>query len=99
MNNLRKNLSKWILIDNQRLAQQRFYLLVAVLSLAAASLIGLINYNMGQKVLIITIASSGIFIVNAIAWALQKSFIENFFGASPSALKPATKTAAKRTKK
>ena len=99
MNNLRKNLTKWLVIEDQRLAQQRLYLLVAVLSLLAASLIGLINYSLGQKILIITIASSGIFLINAIAWALQKAFVENIFGASPSAPKVAAKTAAKRARK
>ena len=98
MNNLRKNLTKWLVIEDQRLAQQRIYL-VAVLSLLAASLIGLINYSLGQKILIITIASSGIFLINAIAWALQKAFVENIFGASPSAPKVAAKTAAKRARK
>ncbi|MBS7346613.1 MAG: hypothetical protein KIG14_02785 [Candidatus Sacchiramonaceae bacterium] len=99
MNSLRKNLNKWIIIEDQRLAQQRFYLLVAILSLLAASLIGLINYDLGQKILIITIASSGIFLVNAVAWALQKSFVENFFGVSTSTAKTVAKTTAKRTKK
>ncbi len=95
MKSLRKNLNKWIIIEDQRLAQQRFYLLAATLSLLAASLIGLINYELGQKVLIITIASSGIFLINAIAWALQKSFVEHFFGDLSSAVKTTTKRTGK----
>lgn len=96
MNSLTKSFKKWVQVEDQRLALQRLYLSLAVLSLASASLIGLINYSLGQQILIITLASSGVFLINAIAWALWSTLSENLFGSSISTPPRST---AKKSKK
>lgn len=90
MNNLSKNINKWLNADNQRISLQRLYLVISILSLISASLIGLINYSLGQKVLIIPVISSAIFLLNSIVWALEEAFLKNFLPLKPAITKKKT---------
>ena len=92
MNNSLKKLQKWIQNDNERESLQRFYLTIIIISLLVASIIGLINYSLGHNLLIITIESSCLFLINSVTWALQKAFLDNFFK------KPAPKNTRKSKK-
>ena len=59
--------------DRQKL--QHSYIALAVVLLIAAGVIGLLNYALGQQLLAVAIAAAGVFLVNAVVWALLQSFV------------------------
>jgi hypothetical protein len=50
--------------------------------LFVAGIIGLINYDLGQKILFVAILALAMFLINAVAWALLQSFVLLRLGAS-----------------
>jgi small-conductance mechanosensitive channel len=71
----KSSLRAWNESTTDRTKLQHFYIAIAVLLLVVAGVIGLLNQNLGQQILAVAIAAAGIFIVNAIAWALLQSFV------------------------
>lgn len=70
-----RTLQEWNDTTDGRQKLQHAYLFSAGLLVLAAGVLGLINYDMGQRVLLIAIIAGGLFFVNAIAWALLQSFV------------------------
>lgn len=68
-------LSEWERTTSSREKLQHAYLLTAIIFLFVAGIVGLINYELGQKLLLIAILAVGMFVVNAVAWALLQSFV------------------------
>ena len=81
MNNLRKNISKWLEVSSERIKIQRFYLSLAFCSFVLASVVSLVDGDLGRTILMITVASSVIFLLNAIIWTLGEALISNFITA------------------
>lgn len=72
---LKQALTTWSSDTSDRQKLQHAYVGTAIALLIAAGVVGLLNYELGQKILAISIASAGVFLINAVAWALLQSFI------------------------
>lgn len=70
-----KSLESWNASTNARQKLQHAYLVAAVVCVLAAGLIGLINYELGQKILLAAFICTAAFLINAVAWALLQSFV------------------------
>ncbi len=72
---MKTSLKSWNENTTDRDKLQHAYIAVALFLLVAAGVLGLINQVLGQQILAIAIAVAGVFLVNAVAWALLQSFI------------------------
>jgi hypothetical protein len=70
-----ESLKNWNKQNNDRSKLQHAYITTAVIMLVLAGLTSLINYSLGQSILLVALASAAIFVINAIAWALLQSFV------------------------
>lgn len=68
-------LTTWAKETDDRQKLQHTYIALAGILLMAAGVIGLLNYALGQQLLAVAIAAAGVFLVNAVAWALLQSFV------------------------
>ena len=68
--NIAKSLRNWRALTPDRLKLQHVYLAVGVASVILAGLIGLINYSTGQRLVSFGLLSLGMYVINAIVWAL-----------------------------
>lgn len=68
-------LREWNDTTDGRQKLQHAYIITAGVLVLLAGILGLINYDMGQKVLFIAILASAMFIINAVGWALLQSFV------------------------
>lgn len=75
MNSLFEALKSWSESTDSRAKLQQAYLASAVALLVIAGMVGLVNYNFGQQILLLALIAGAIFIINAVAWALLQSFI------------------------
>jgi NADH:ubiquinone oxidoreductase subunit 6 (subunit J) len=92
-------LQDWNLATDSRRKLQHTYLLLAISLLFIAGVVGLINYELGQRVLFIAILAGAMFVINAIAWALLQSFILLRIGVHEASVKAVEKTSARVNKK
>ena len=65
----------WNKNNDRHTKLQHIYLVAAFVIVILAGLIGLLNFNFGQKLITLAAVLLGVFIFNAIAWALADSFI------------------------
>lgn len=72
---IKKSLSNWNDTTTEREKLQHAYIAVAAALLIVAGIFGLLNHSLGQQILAGAIAAAGIFLVNAVAWALLQSFV------------------------
>lgn len=72
---IENTLIEWNKSTTSREKLQHAYLSAAIVLLFAAGIVGLINYELGQKLLFIAILAVSMFVVNAVAWALLQSFV------------------------
>jgi hypothetical protein len=72
---LKDMLSIWRTNTNDRVKLQHTYIIVAAALLLAAGLVGLMNYDMGQNLLMVAVISAGIFLANAVVWSLLQSAV------------------------
>jgi hypothetical protein len=72
---LKNTLSEWNTSTSERSKLQHLYITVAVILIIAAGVVGLLNQDLGQQILGIAIMAAGIFLINAVAWALLQSFV------------------------
>lgn len=70
-----ESLKTWNKEHDSRTKLQHAYVAAAVFMLVLAGLTSLINYSLGQNILVVALASAALFVVNAIAWALLQSFV------------------------
>ena len=96
MESLQELLTNWNKKHDSRAKLQHTYLVVAVALVVLAGLIGLVNMNMGQQMLAIALVSAGVFLINAVAWALLESSVINRLGKVRKS--QPTKTATKKRK-
>lgn len=68
-------LKQWNKGSDRHTKLQHIYIVLAVAVLILAGLTSLINYSLGQDLLRVSGVLVGIFVINAVAWALADSFI------------------------
>lgn len=97
------SLREWNESTDARQKLQHAYLVATCVLVLGAGIIGLINYDLGQKILLGAFICVVVFLVNAIAWALLQSFVLLRLSATdeqtsaPTA--PQAKKPTKRTRK
>ncbi len=87
---LRESVASWHAKNDDRAKLQHTYIVSAFALLVAAGIVGLMNRDLGQNILIVSVASASIFLVNAVVWSLVQSAI-----ISRAAVRTATKTTKK----
>jgi hypothetical protein len=77
-------LSDWNAAYSERAKLQHAYLVASVLGIVVAGLVGLLNYDASRAILRLCFAGLGVFLVNAVAWALLFGLVLNKFPARRS---------------
>lgn len=70
---LKTSLVAWDTKTSERVKLQHAYIVVAVVLLIVAGVIGLMNRELGQNILVVAIISAAMFLANAVAWSLLQS--------------------------
>lgn len=70
---LKETLTAWNTKNGERAKLQHAYIAIAVVLLVVAGIVGLMNRELGQNILVISIISAAMFLANAIAWSLLQS--------------------------
>ena len=68
-------LNKWYQETDSRVKLQHAYMALAIIGIIVAGLVGLVRYEVGQTLVTISFICLGVFIVNAIAWALLNGLV------------------------
>lgn len=68
-------LATWQAKTSDRAKLQHTYIIVAVGLLIAAGIMGLLNREIGQNILFVSILSAAVFLVNAVVWSLLQSAV------------------------
>ena len=81
MNDFLKFIQRILSSNNERVVLQRFYLCLAFSGFAVASFLNIFVNSISRIILLITVSSLIIFLMNAIVWtlgeALKKNFLKN----------------------
>lgn len=72
---VKDSLHAWAAGHSDRVKLQHVYIVAAISLLMAAGIIGLLNRELGQSVLVAAIISAALFLVNAVVWSLVQSAI------------------------
>ena len=72
---IRNTLRDWHATHDDRTKLQHAYIAFAVVSIVAAGLIGLVNYDLGQQLTALALLSLAIFFVNLLAWTLLQGLV------------------------
>jgi drug/metabolite transporter (DMT)-like permease len=70
---IKDTLIAWNTKHSERAKLQHAYIAIAAVLLVVAGVVGLMNRELGQNILVISILSAGMFLANAIAWSLLQS--------------------------
>lgn len=70
MQTFKDMLADWNARYSERVKLQHAYIIASLAGIVAAGLVGLLNYDASQTILRFCFIGLGIFLVNAIAWAL-----------------------------
>ncbi len=70
---LKNSLAVWDTKTSERVKLQHAYIVIAVVLLVVAGVIGLMNRELGQNILVVAIISAAMFLANAVAWSLLQS--------------------------
>ena len=68
-------LEKWNGTTDSRQKIQHAYAVGGIIILVVAGLISLVNYDLGQSLLSVSLIAIAIFFINAVVWALLTSFV------------------------
>ena len=74
-NALYNALLEWNRTSGERQKMQHAYLIIVILSVIVAGLVSLVDVQSGQDLLLVSVVSGGIFLVNAVLWSLLESVI------------------------
>ena len=72
---IKESLNKWQSRNDDRTKLQHAYIVVSLGLLVVAGIVGLMNRDLGQNILVIAIISAGVFLVNAVVWSLVQSAV------------------------
>lgn len=82
INSFIRILEDWNTNTDSRQKLQHAYVTAACVLVLFAGIVSLINYELGQRILLAAILAIGLFFVNSVAWALLQSFVLLKLGAS-----------------
>lgn len=85
---LKESVISWNGKTSERAKMQHAYIVAAVVLLVVAGVIGLMNRELGQNVLMVAILSATMFLVNAVVWSLLQSA---FFSRLETRRRPASR--------
>jgi hypothetical protein len=68
-------LTNWNVTHGERTKLQHTYVAVALAGIVIAGLVGLLNHDVSQLIVVISLASLGVAIVNEFMWALLYSMV------------------------
>jgi hypothetical protein len=74
-NSMYNGLLEWNRTNDDRQKLQHVFLVIAILSVVLAGLVSLIDPVIGQDILVVTLVSGGIFLINAVIWSLVESAV------------------------
>jgi hypothetical protein len=75
INSLIVSLQEWNKNTSERAKLQHVYILLIIIITLLAGLVSLVNVNLGQVMLQFSFGSLFVFVINAVIWALIKSFV------------------------
>lgn len=75
LESFKASLATWNSKNNERVKLQHAYIVLAVVLLLTAGLIGLLNREVGQNILVAAITSAALFLANAVVWSLMQSAV------------------------
>lgn len=75
MKSVQTFLTRWNNTYSDHTKLQHAYAVLAIVSLIVAGIISLINYNLGQSLLFISIVTVLVFVGNGVVWALINTFV------------------------
>lgn len=82
---LKESLYAWNAGNGERVKLQHTYIIAAISLLMVAGIIGLINHELGQNVLVAAIVSAALFFMNAVVWSvLQTAILSRFSSRRPA---------------
>jgi NADH:ubiquinone oxidoreductase subunit 6 (subunit J) len=70
---VKESLAAWNTKYSDRAKLQHAYIAISVLLLVVAGVVGLMNRELGQNILVVSIIGAAMFLANAIAWSLLQS--------------------------
>ncbi len=72
---IRETLQKWNENYDNGAKLQSVYLAISISTLIIAGIVGLLNHDLGQNTLLISLVAFVVFLVNSVTWALLQSFV------------------------
>ena len=93
MNDFLKFIQKILSSNNERVILQRFYLCLAFFGFAIASFLNIFENSISRTILLITVSSLIVFLMNAIVWTLGEALKNNFLLKSNKRTKDSSKSA------
>ena len=75
---MREYIVKVLSRDNERKILQHVYVMISVVMLMIAGIIGLLNHELGLNLLLVAAALIGMFVVNAVLWAIVRTAADNY---------------------
>ena len=73
MNDFLKFIQRILSLNNERVILQRFYLCLAFFGFAVASFLNIFENSISRTILLITVSSLIVFLMNAIVWTLGEA--------------------------
>jgi cell division protein FtsW (lipid II flippase) len=71
----KESLLSWNSKNDGRVKLQHAYIISAAILLLIAGVIGLINRELGQTILTVSIVCASLFLINAVVWSLLQSAV------------------------
>ena len=93
MNDFLKFIQRILSLNNERIILQRFYLCLAFFGFAVASFLNIFENSISRTILLITVLSLIVFLINAIVWTLGEALKNNFLLESNKRTKDSSKSA------
>ncbi len=72
---VKESIRVWNMSNSDRVKLQHIYIVTAISLLVIAGVLGLVNRELGQNILVAAIVSAALFLVNAVTWSLVQSAI------------------------
>lgn len=95
-----KTLREWNASNGERVKLQHGYVAAALVTIVAAGLVGLVNYELGQRLTALALLALAVFFINLIAWTLFDGIVlRRISSASDESAKVAAKPALSKRKK
>jgi|GEM_PF-551968 hypothetical protein len=93
MNDFLKFIQRILSLNNERVILQRFYLCLAFFGFAVASFLNIFENSISRTILLITVSSLIVFLMNAIVWTLGEALKNNFLLKNNKTTKDSSKSA------